>query len=109
MKLVFLLYLEDDDAVVLDMLEHVGVESWSRISLDGHAPGHAGWYGAVAPFRSRMIFSILPANQAERLIETVRACTRCQDPAHPVHAIQVDVERAVESGSAGRALEPKSV
>lgn len=46
MKLVFLMYLDDDDA---------GRSSWP-------------------------------------------SCTGCEDPEHPIHAIQVDVDKVVDSG-----------
>jgi len=99
MKLVFLMYLEEDDAAVQEMLRRQKVATWSGVSLEGHATGTTGWYGDVAPYRSRMVFSVMPAPQAEELMEAVANCTACQDKAHPLRALQVDVERAVNSGS----------
>ncbi|MDA0312063.1 MAG: hypothetical protein O2992_08095 [Gemmatimonadetes bacterium] len=100
MKLVFLMYLEEDDAALQDMLRSQKVTTWSRVTLEGHATGTLGWYGDVAPYPSRMVFSVMPAPQAEQLMEAVANCTSCQDKAHPLRALQVDVERAVSSGSA---------
>ena len=98
MKLVFLMYLEDDDAAVMRLLEKQGVSHWSRMPLEGHSAGTAGWYGQVAPYHSRMVFTVMPADQAQELLDAIAACTDCQDPSHPIHALQVDVERSVRSG-----------
>ena len=32
-------------------------------------------------------------------MDAVAACEGCRDPRHPIHAMLVDVERAVASGS----------
>lgn len=100
MKLVFLMYLQDDKAVVEKLLAGSGVGAYSRLPLEGHGEGVGGWYGQVPPFRSEMIFTMLPAVRAERLIDAVSKCTGCQDPQHPIHAGVVDVEKAVDSGLA---------
>ena len=96
MKLVLLTYLEDDDDLVTRQLEVSGVPVFSRLPVEGHGAGARGWYGEVAPYRSRMVFSVLPDDEAARLLEAVEGWPDGQDPKHPVRAFQVDVERAVK-------------
>lgn len=98
MKLVFLMYLDDDDAGVVKLLADLDVNTYSRLPLEGHGVGVGGWYGDVPAYRSRMIFTLLPEIRAQRLMDAVSGCTGCEDPGHPVHAIQVDVEKVVNSG-----------
>jgi hypothetical protein len=45
-----------------------------------------------------MAFALLPADKAGELMEAVEKCDGCLDPLHPIHAMQVDVERTVDSG-----------
>lgn len=101
MKLVFLTYLEDDDELVTRQLQKEGVPVFSRLPLEGHGAGARGWYGEVAPYRSRMVFSVLPDEEATRLLAAVEGWPDGQDPKHPVRAFQVDVERAVRQATAG--------
>lgn len=101
MKLIVLLYLEDDDPVVARLLADHGVLAWSRLALEGHGAGLAGWYGSVAPYRSRMAFTVVPADRADDLLEAVAEMDGLADRRHPVHALQLEVERSVDSGSAG--------
>jgi hypothetical protein len=98
MKLVFMMYLEDDRAVMEKLLAASDVGSYSRLPLEGHGEGVGGWYGEIAPFRSEVIFALLPEGHANRLIDTVSRCEGCQDPHHPIHAGLMDLERAVQSG-----------
>ncbi|MEQ9569655.1 MAG: hypothetical protein RLN75_05650 [Longimicrobiales bacterium] len=101
MKLIVLLYLEDDDPVVARLLADHGVLAWSRLTLEGHGAGLAGWYGSVAPYRSRMAFTVVPADRADDVLEAVAEMDGLADPRHPVHALQLEIERSVDSGSAG--------
>ena len=98
MKLVALLYLEEDNPSVAKLLEQHGVMAYSRLPLEGHGAGMKGWLGEVAPYQSHMDFALLAAEKAEELMEAVARCDRCQDSRHPIHALQVDVEKAVQSG-----------
>jgi hypothetical protein len=105
MKLVLLLYLEEDDAIVVRLLEEHGVSTWSRVALEGHGAGVAGWYGSVAPYRSRMVFTVVTTEGAAALVDAVATLEGLADPRHPVHALQLDVERSVatlRSASDGR-------
>lgn len=99
MKLVALLYLEEDNPAVEKLLQEHGVMAYSRLPLEGRGAGMKGWMGDVAPYQSHMTFALLPAEKAEELMEAVAKCDRCLDPRHPIHALQVDVERAVDSGT----------
>lgn len=96
MKLVFVLYLEEDEALVMKGFRELGVSVFSRLDLEGrHGAGAAGWYGEVPPYRSQMVFAVFPDQEADALLEAVRHWPTGQDAAHPVRAFQVDVERAV--------------
>ncbi|HEX9886715.1 MAG TPA: hypothetical protein VGA70_09515 [Longimicrobiales bacterium] len=101
MKLIVLFVLEDDAPSLRRLLEEHSVVAFSELSVEGHGEGRPGWYGHVAPYRSRMIVTAVPAERAHDLMEVVRACAGCQDPRHPVHALQLDVEAVVRSGEAG--------
>ncbi len=73
MKLLILLYLEDDEAVVNRLLEEKGINAFSRLPVEGHGAGIAtGWYGQIAPYRSRLIFSIVPADDARAVLEAAK-------------------------------------
>lgn len=93
--MVLLMYLEDDDAVVEKLMEDVGLTAYSRFPLEGHGSGTGGWYGNVPAYRSRMVFALVTPEEADRLLDAVDRCTGCADPAHPIHAMQIGVERAV--------------
>lgn len=93
MKLVLLMYLEDDEACVERLLVGEGVAIWSRLPIEGHRPGRGGWYGGVAPYRSRLDMVIVDEDAAERLLAAVEGCRGVADPAHPIRAVLVDVEK----------------
>jgi hypothetical protein len=92
MKLVLLMYLEEDEPCVARLLEELGVEAFSRLPLEGHGPGEKGWRGEVPAYRSRLVLAVVPEATAEGLMRAVRDCTGIQDSAHPVRAVQVAVE-----------------
>ncbi|NIR43554.1 MAG: hypothetical protein GWN99_06605 [Gemmatimonadetes bacterium] len=96
MKLAILMYLDDDQDCVDRLLKEVKVESFSRLSVEGHRPGPAGgWYGDSAPYQSGMLISVLPDDHASRLVDAVAGCTGVQDPQHPIRVAVVDVEQFV--------------
>lgn len=97
MKLVFFMYLEDDKEHVLRLLEEHDVVVYSHLPIEGHGPGMRGWYGQVAPYASRLTFTILSEAKAGELLRAVGDCPDCQDPTHPIHAMQVDVEASARS------------
>ena len=97
MKLVILMYLEDDEPGVRALLAEHEVAAYSELPVEGHGTGTAGWYGQVAPYRSRMLMVFLSATKADELTAAVAACTGCKDSSHPIHAWQVDVEKVVTS------------
>ena len=98
-KMILLMYLEEDEPAVDRLLEEHRVTAFSRVNLEGHGGGRpVGWYGEVAPYRSRMVFTLVPEERAEELLEAVGRCSGCLDPRHPIHAVMLGVERAVASG-----------
>lgn len=98
MKLLILLYLEDDDACVTQMLSEQGVPVFSRTSVEGIGPGAPGWYGQAAPYRSNMILALVPPGLAADVLEAVEQGSGLKDSRHPIHALQLDVERTTVCG-----------
>lgn len=101
MKMMLLTYLEGDEECVERLLRKLDVQMYSQISMEGHGKGStAGWYGETAPYRSRMVFSFMPEEIADRVLTEVRACTGVEDPRHPIRAFELDVTRASACGCA---------
>lgn len=98
MKIVTLLYLEDDEPVVEKILRRTGVVAFSRLDVEGHGRGTPGWDGSVTPYRSNLIFALMDGNQARELLDAVRTAKGVEDSAHPIHAFQVDIEEMAQSG-----------
>jgi len=98
MKAVILMYLEDDSKGVQKLLADHDVSTYSQLPVEGHGVGTAGWYGKVAPFRSRMLLAFVAAAKADEFLSAVRTCTGCVDRGRPIHAWQMDVEKSVTSG-----------
>ena len=97
MKMVVVMYLEEDEGIVTRLLEGLGVSSFSSVKLEGHGEGSPGWYGDVEPFESRMVFAVLPKGKAGELLSAVAELRGGSHPEHPVHAIQMAVERTAAS------------
>lgn len=105
MKLVILMFLEDDTPSVEKLLSDHHLVAYSEIPVEGHGMGTAGWYGKVAPYQSRMLMVFLGSDKAEELLAAVSTCTSCKDPNHPIHAWQVEVEKVATSGLPSRDAE----
>ena len=99
MKLVMLMYLEEDDRCVERLLEEAEVPVYSRLPLEGVGGGSGGWYGSVPAYASRMILTVVPEAKARRVLEAVRDCRGISDPRHPVRALQMDVETLTACGA----------
>ncbi|MDX1566269.1 MAG: hypothetical protein R3223_00615 [Longimicrobiales bacterium] len=95
MKMIVLMYLEDDEEIVVRLMEDRGISSFSSVKLEGHGRGSPGWYGDVAPYQSRMIFAVLPEVEAEALLRAVGELGSGSHPEHPIHGIQMAVEKTV--------------
>jgi hypothetical protein len=94
MKLVLLMYLQEDQKCVNRLLGEIGVQAYSRLSVEGHGPGStAGWSGEILPFQSQLIMAILPDEHAATLMQAVGGCKGVQDPRHPIRATLLDVEQ----------------
>lgn len=97
MKLIVLTYLEEDAAHVEKLMAAHEVAAYSELPVTGRGPGTTGWYGTVAPFKSRMLIAFVPAEKADELTAAVATCTGCTDPNRPIRAWQMPVEKAVTS------------
>ena len=101
MKLLILLYLEEDEACVNGLLTGHDVSVFSRTSVEGIGPGAPGWYGEAAPYRSRMILALVSEALAGRVLAAVQEGSGLADSRHPIHALQLDVERQAVCGPPG--------
>jgi len=103
MKLVLMLYLEEDEACVERFARESGVPVLSRLSVEGieaDAAAVAGsWYGAPMPFASRMAFAILPDDRAAELLAGIAEGRGGLDARnHPVRAFQLPIESVAACG-----------
>jgi len=97
MKIVLLLYLEEDGPAVTKLLSDQGVSAYSRLPLEGHGAGKAGgWYGDIATHSSKMIFTIVSDEEAVSVMEAVKGVS-VQDAGHPIHAALLHLEAWVHS------------
>jgi hypothetical protein len=98
MKLVMLMYLEEDEACVNQVVTELGVPMVTHLCVEGmeaKATGESrGWYGATAPYQSRMTLAVVDDAMSGRLLDAVRDCKGIQDPRHPIRAVQLAVEGA---------------
>jgi len=94
MKLVMLMYLQEDQKCVNRLLGETGIQAFSRLSVEGHGPGSAvGWSGEIQPYQSQLVFAVLPDEHASNLMRAVAGCEGVQDPRHPIRATLLDVEQ----------------
>lgn len=94
MKLVMLMYLQEDQKCVNRLLGETGIQAFSRLSVEGHGPGSAvGWSGEIQPYQSQLVFAVLPDEHATNLMQAVAGCEGVQDPRHPIRATLLDVEQ----------------
>jgi len=99
MKMVLLMYLEDDRGCVEKLLADHQVPVFTEMDAEGHRPGRGpGWYGRSAPYASSMVVAIVPDDRAQELLTAVEECTGLEDARHPIHAYQLGVERAAATG-----------
>jgi len=104
MKLVLLLYLEEDEGCVERFVREAGVHLFSRLSVEGVEDGGgpspaAGWYGAPMPYASRMAFAIVPDDRAAELLAGVGEGRGGLDARnHPVRAFQLPIESVAACG-----------
>jgi hypothetical protein len=99
MKLVVLMFLEDDAATVRKLLQSQKVATYSELSVRGHGQGTAGWYGDVAPFKSSLYMVFMPNEEAQNLMHAVENLPPTRDKQRPIRAWQMDVESSVQSQS----------
>lgn len=92
MKMVMLMYLEEDEGCVERLVDRAGVTVFSRLSVEGRGPGSPGWRGTVPAYASRITMAVVDDDRAADLLEAVRTDAACEDARHPVRAVQLDVE-----------------
>lgn len=93
MKLVLLMYLQEDQKCVDRLLGEIGVQAFSRLSVEGHGPGSpVGWSGEILPYQSQLVMAVLPDEHASSVMQAVAGCEGVQDPRHPIRATLLNVE-----------------
>ena len=93
MKLVYLMYLADDEACVNRLLSEHAITAFSRLPVEGHGPGSTvGWTGEIQPYQSQVVMTVLPDEKAAALMAAVGSCSGVEDPRHPIRAVQMTVE-----------------
>jgi hypothetical protein len=99
MKIVLLLYLEEDGPAVTKLLSDQKISAYSRLPIEGHGAGKAGgWYGDIATHNSKMIFTIVSDEEANSLLAAVEGVS-VHDAAHPIHAAQLQLDAWVHSSA----------
>lgn len=101
MKLVMLMYLEEDQACVKELVERVGVSVYSRLEVEGRGEGTPGWLGRVPAYASQITMAVVDDDTAADLLEAVRTQEGCQDARHPVRAVQLPVEASAACRTEG--------
>lgn len=97
MKIVLLLYLEEDGPAVTKLLSDQGINAYSRLPIEGRGQGEAGgWYGDIATHNSKMIFTVVSDEEAESLLGAVEGAS-VHDAGHPIHAALLHLEAWVHS------------
>lgn len=92
MKMVMLMYLEEDRPCVERIVSEAGVTVFSRLAVEGRGPGAAGWLGEVPSYASELVVAVVADGEAAALLRAVEDQGTCEDARHPVRAIQVPVE-----------------
>ena len=103
MKLVIVMYLEEDEECVQRLLRESGVQAFSRMSMEGIGEGVGSWYGGTVPFESRMAFTVVSAERAATILSAIESEDRCLDQKHPMRAVQLAVEASTAIGTSGPA------
>lgn len=97
MKLVLLLFLEEDGPAVTKLLLEQGISAYSRLPIEGHGEGKAGgWFGDIATHNSKMIFSVVADDVADGLLGATKE-VKVQDASHPIHVAKLNLEDWVHS------------
>lgn len=105
MKLVMLLYLEEDEDCVDRFLRETDVPVFSRVSVEGIGGAVAGgasgpgWYGTPMPYASRLALAVVPPERAAEILAAVAEGRGGLDNRnHPVRAFQLPIEAAAACG-----------
>lgn len=95
MKMVMLLYLDDDASCVDRLLRSLPAPAFSRFPIEGvGARQGTGWYGESASFHSHMAFAIVEDAAATEILTAVETCRDVEHAGHPIRAFQLNVEQA---------------
>jgi len=99
MKLVILMYLEEDAGCARKLLHASGISMFSQMPMEGIGEGTGSWYGGVVPYASHMAFCVVSSDQAAAVLSAVKSEDQCLDARHPMRAVQLAVEATTASGT----------
>jgi hypothetical protein len=98
MKLILLMYLEEDAELVAKILRNHDIEAFSRLEAEGWTKSlPSPWSGERSPNRSEFVVTLVAEDRAAELLRAVAECSGCADERHPIHAVQLDVDRMTSS------------
>lgn len=101
MKLVVVMSLEACADDLRAVYQNLGIPIFSETDIRGfyhheHLVDPSNWFGKLdAPAYSRLAFAIVDDDQAELLLEAIRAHNETHGRAHPVRAFSLHVEQSV--------------
>lgn len=99
MKLLIILSIKESQDKVAELLERVGINRFSTISIRGHKKRKENplinWYGSnseLAKVSSVMLFSFTDEETANKVIENINQCNKDAHDIFPAHAFTLNVE-----------------
>lgn len=102
MKLVAVMSIDSNRDTLHELYKEHAIRVFSEIDIQGHYHENAastsdiGWFGR--PSRSAystLTWAFVSDQEAEAFMEAIAGFNATHDPAHPIRAFQMDVERAV--------------
>lgn len=97
MRIVMLMYLEEDAGRVADLLRSREIVAFTRLEAEGWTASlPSPWSGATTPFRSELLLTLVPEDRAAELMQAVADCA-CANVRHPVHGVELAVARTETS------------
>lgn len=102
MKLVAVMSLDMYREELHRIYRDHSIQIFSEIDIEGYHHRQTpdatqiGWFGhANHPAYSTLTWAFLNDEQADQLLDAIDAFNATNDPAHPVHAFKMPVDRAV--------------
>lgn len=101
MKLIIVLGMQEHQADLSKMFKEANTPIYSKMDVEGFKTGSkqvdmSNWFGdSVDGDMSIMFFAFVPENNAENIIEKVKAFNNNENRMAPLHAFQLPVEKFI--------------